>query len=84
MEINLNDIEKKRLRHLSQHFQGNASSNRHINDAHHVFESIKYGGGYFITEDKRIQEKAIGTPVRALSRHKFLEILEEFNISKSV
>lgn len=34
--------------------QGNANPGRHQEDADHLFELYKYGGGYFITTDDRI------------------------------
>lgn len=38
--------------------RGNAASEKHQADADHLFEAEKYGGGYFITHDKRILAKA--------------------------
>jgi hypothetical protein len=36
---------------------GNARSGKHDRDVIHLFESHKYGGGYFITKDTRILKK---------------------------
>jgi hypothetical protein len=37
--------------------QGNANPGKHDRDVMHLFEAHKYGGGYFITKDKRLLEK---------------------------
>ena len=34
--------------------RGNAKKGRHENDADHIFELYKYGGGYFVTTDNRL------------------------------
>jgi len=34
--------------------QGNAKPNKHKDDADHLFELYKFGGGYFITTDTRL------------------------------
>ena len=34
--------------------QGNAKPGRHKDDADHLFELYKYGGGYFVTTDARL------------------------------
>jgi len=34
--------------------RGNANIGRHENDADHIFELYKYGGGYFITTGNRL------------------------------
>ena len=34
--------------------RGNAKPERHKNDADHLFELYKYGGGYFVTTDARL------------------------------
>ncbi len=34
--------------------RGNAKIGRHENDADHIFELYKFGGGYFITTDNRL------------------------------
>ena len=38
--------------------QGNAKPGKHERDVYHLFESDKYGGGYFITKDTRLLRKA--------------------------
>ncbi|QFY41792.1 type II toxin-antitoxin system VapC family toxin [Candidatus Methylospira mobilis] len=37
--------------------QGNAKPGKHDNDAFHIVESAKNGGGYFITNDMRLLKK---------------------------
>jgi predicted nucleic acid-binding protein len=37
--------------------QGNANPGKHDRDVMHLFEAHKYGGGYFITKDKRLLDK---------------------------
>jgi hypothetical protein len=34
--------------------QGNAKPGKHHGDVFHLFEAEKYGGGYFITKDRRL------------------------------
>lgn len=34
--------------------RGNAREGKHENDADHIFELYKYGGGYFVTTDDRL------------------------------
>ena len=38
--------------------RGNAEIGKHENDADHLFELYKFGGGYFITTDQRILSKS--------------------------
>ena len=38
--------------------QGNAKPGKHDNDAFHIVESAKNGGGYFITNDERLLKNA--------------------------
>ena len=76
----LNSDESEQLEALEIHFRGNGVGNRHDADSNHIFEVIKYGGGYFITEDKRIREKSKELNLFALSRHEFMPVLEKFEI----
>jgi hypothetical protein len=39
--------------------QGNGKAGKSICDARHLFEAGKYGGGYFVTNDKGILGKRI-------------------------
>ena len=65
---------------LRNHFRGNSVGNRHTADSNHIFESLKYGAGYFITEDARIKKKSSVLNIRVLSRHEFIEVLDKFEI----
>jgi hypothetical protein len=63
--------------------QGNAKPGKHDCDAFHIVESDKNGGGYFITNDKRIIKKgpeiapllqiAIMTPTEFVNVHERFE-----------
>ena len=64
LPMTLNERETRQLSSLVEHFRGNSTDARHDNDAHHIFEYIKYGGGYFVTEDK-VQAAVINRWVRA-------------------
>lgn len=44
-------IKRDEIRML---IQGNAKPGRHKGDADHLFELYKFGGGYFVTTDKRL------------------------------
>jgi len=50
----LNSEERQELARIRAILQGNAASDKHAADAQHVFEAAKYGGGYFVTHDRRI------------------------------
>ena len=81
IEVNLNLTEQNQHEEIKKVFKGNAVTNRHDNDATHIFESIKYGGGYFITQDKRIIKKAAEVNgIIALTRHDYLDLLVKLNI----
>lgn len=43
--------KKKEIRIL---IQGNAQPSNHIGDADHLFELYRFGGGHFVTTDKRL------------------------------
>ena len=57
VEVQLNSEELSRLVKLEQLLRGNAQSERHKDDARHLFEASKYGG-YFVTTDHRILKMA--------------------------
>jgi len=81
IETSRNEIESNNAKVLTELFRGNSSDDRHDNDSDHIFETIKYGGGYFITEDKRIQNRCKNIDrLYAVSRHEFLEILMSHGI----
>lgn len=46
------EIERRAL--VQQAMTGDGNPARYEADAHHIFEAGKYGGGYFVTTDKRI------------------------------
>ena len=60
--------------------QGNAASGRHDADANHIFEAQKYGGGYFVTHDKRLLARKdkianlIGPELRIVALRQFMDI----------
>lgn len=56
LPVELNESEKRQLHAIRAILQGNAKPGRHWADAGHVFEAVKYGGGYFITHDRRINK----------------------------
>ncbi|MCP5080260.1 MAG: type II toxin-antitoxin system VapC family toxin [Alphaproteobacteria bacterium] len=55
--VTLTPGEREKRQLMRQILQGNAQTGKHWADADHVFEASKYGG-YFITEDTRINDKA--------------------------
>lgn len=57
MEVQLNPGEQRRLVTLQHLLRGNAQSEKHKDDARHLFEASKYGG-YFVTTDHRILKMA--------------------------
>ncbi len=54
IEGDLTQEEIERRNEFRMLIQGNASAGRHKNDADHLFELSKYGGGYFVTTDRRL------------------------------
>jgi hypothetical protein len=55
--VGLNADEERRKRIIAAELRGNAKPGKHAADADHLFEAAKYGG-YFITHDKRILDRA--------------------------
>lgn len=49
------EIERRAQIHKAMTGEGNPA--RYEADAHHIFEAGKYGGGYFVTTDKRILDR---------------------------
>jgi hypothetical protein len=49
--------ERAELRRVQAILQGNAMPGKHAADSDHLFEAGKYGGGYFVTNDRRILDK---------------------------
>jgi hypothetical protein len=64
--------------------RGKAQPGRHDADAEHLFEASKYGGGYFITHDRRMLNKCeelaplIGPALTILSLEGFLSVYDRF------
>lgn len=55
--VTLTEPERETHRKARELLRGNAKPGKHDQDAFHVVESAKYGGGYFITNDQRILKK---------------------------
>jgi hypothetical protein len=56
LPVGLNVNERQQLSRIRAILQGNATPGKHDDDAWRVFEAAKYGGGYFITHDRRINQ----------------------------
>jgi hypothetical protein len=56
LPVGLNMNERQQLDRIRAILQGNAAPGKHDDDAKHVFEAAKYGDGYFITHDRRINQ----------------------------
>jgi len=50
----LTPAEHKRRDLVHQTMTGDGNPGKYEADAHHIFEAGKYGGGYFVTTDRRI------------------------------
>ena len=48
--------EQSRQYSIAALLRGNATSDKHLDDARHIFEATKHGG-YFVTTDKRILKR---------------------------
>lgn len=53
----LTPAETERRAQVHQAMTGDGNPARYEADAHHIFEAGKYGGGYFVTTDKRILDR---------------------------
>lgn len=58
LKVQLTSDEKRRSKAVRAILQGNAKAGQHDRDALHLFEAMKYGCGYFITNDKRLISRA--------------------------
>jgi len=58
IESELTQPELEKREEIRALVRGNAKIGNHENDADHIFELFKYGGGYFITTDNRLLSKA--------------------------
>lgn len=54
IETGLTNAETERRAQVHQAMTGDGNPARYEADAHHIFGAGKYGGGYFVTTDKRI------------------------------
>ena len=57
LPVTLTPAEQRLREGLVALLRGNATSDRHLDDAHHIFEASKYGG-FFVTTDHRILKLA--------------------------
>ena len=57
LDAALNPEEREKQAYIISLLKGNSTSDRHLDDALHIFQASKYGG-YFLTTDKRILKLA--------------------------
>ena len=81
IEVGMTPYERELLRDVHAILTGNGRSETFAQDARHVFEAQKYGG-YFVTTDKRIIDKAQELQhrcgVEILLPSQFLKLVEQF------
>jgi len=58
LQVELTAGEDQQKRRILEILAGNGKPENMVQDADHVFEAQKYGGGYFLTVDKGILRKA--------------------------
>ena len=77
IEVKLTDGENKLYQRLLAEASGEAESKNIARDLFHVFEAQKYGGGHFITRDKRLLKRsdaiAQALQIEVLTPEAFLE-----------
>ena len=85
LPVGLNGMEQQQLAGIRAILQGNAAPGQHDADARHVFEAAKYGGGYFITHDRRINktkrqelEKVLPSSLWIVTPAEFLAIYNRY------
>ena len=77
--------EKATLCQIRAILRGNAQPGKHDADAEHLFEASKYGGGYFITHDRRMLDKRdelrqlIGVALAIVTLEEFLAAYDRFS-----
>jgi hypothetical protein len=82
-QVGLTPDEQNRRRLIEQELQGNARPGKHTADADHLFEATKYGG-YFITHDKRILDRAgklgalLPPSLTVVTLADFMEIFDDY------
>lgn len=81
ISVGLTHDEVQKRAELRKLMIGNSTSNRHVSDADHLFEAAKYGGGYFVTHDRRYHLKSskIVTLVPSIKIVSLLEIVDICN-----
>ena len=57
ISTDLTPAETERRARIHRAMTGDGNPARYKADAHHIFEAGKYGGGYFVTTDKRILDR---------------------------
>jgi hypothetical protein len=83
LKVGLNTRERALHRQIERALQGNARLGKHSTDADHLFEAAKYGG-YFITEETRIRDKASKIPnllppsLNVVTLAHFIAIFDQF------
>jgi len=89
MAVGLNSDEQRRKRIIEAELQGNAQPGKHTADADHLFEAGKYGG-YFITYDQRIHEKAarlgnvLSPSLNVVTLERFFEIFDDYEAGRRI
>ena len=58
ISVELTDDEEARVEKIRALIRGNAKPGQHDRNAFQLFESAKYGGRHFITNDGRLLKKA--------------------------
>ena len=77
--------EEATLYQIRAILRGNAQPGKHDADAEHLFEASKYGGGYFITHDRRVLGKRdelrqqIGAALAIVTLEEFLAAYDRFS-----
>jgi hypothetical protein len=76
--VELTDSERELYRRIRAILQGNATPGKHDADARHVAEAAKYGAGYFITHDHRINRTKRASLEAVLPPSLWIVTLAEF------
>ncbi len=82
--------EQATLGRIRAVLMGNAQTRKHDDDAEHLFEASKYGGGYFITHDRRMLNKRdelrplIGPTLAIVTLEEFLAAYDRFATASPV
>jgi hypothetical protein len=91
LRVGLTGDERQQLARITAILQGNAAPGKHTYDAHHVFEAAKYGCAYFITHDRRINQKkrqdleAVLSPsIWIVTLAAFLQIYDDYEAGRLI